>query len=126
MTAWKEVDVVHVRISAEQRRELWINDPSNLSARMRLAKQSHRRERVDDVAERTRLDDQDRFRIQSSGVRLQGLEFGGPACVKATARQKSAASGQSVISSPNRQPLGEQPRQARLDDLLLRGGEIIF
>ena len=124
LTARKEVDVVHVRISAEQRRELGINDPSNLSARMRLAKQSYRRERVDDVAERTRLDNQDRFRIQS--FRLQGSEFGGPACVKATARQKSAASGQSVISSPNRQPLCEQPRQARLDDLLLRGGEIIF
>ena len=79
------MDVVHVRISAEQRRELGINDPSNLSARMRLAKQSYRWERVDDVAERTRLDNQDRFRIQS--FRLKGSEFGGPACVKATARQ---------------------------------------
>src|SRR6266576_5297228 len=76
LTARKEVDVVHIRISAEQRRELGINDPSNLSARVRLAKQSYRWERVDDVAERARLDDQDRFRIQSSGFRVPALRQG--------------------------------------------------
>jgi hypothetical protein len=40
--------------------------------RMRIANQRDRRKRVDDVAERTRLDDQDRFSVQVSGFRVQG------------------------------------------------------
>jgi hypothetical protein len=55
------------------------------------------------------------FRVQVSGFRV-------PACAKATARQAEVTFTWSVISSPNRQPLGEQPWQACLDDLLLRGG----
>jgi hypothetical protein len=51
------VDVIHIGISAEQRRKLRIYDPGNLGTRIRFTKQPDCRQRVDDVAKRTRLDD---------------------------------------------------------------------
>src|SRR4030095_12463803 len=59
----KHADMVYVGISSQQRYELRVNDPRDLGVGMRIANQRHRRNRVDDVAERTRLDDQDRFQI---------------------------------------------------------------
>jgi hypothetical protein len=56
--------MVHIRISTEQGGELWVNDPHNLRARMRLTKQCDRWKRMNDVTEQTRLDDQDGFWIQ--------------------------------------------------------------
>ena len=55
--AGEEVDVIHIGISAEQRRKLRIYDPGNLGTRIRFTKQPDCRQRVDDVAERTRLND---------------------------------------------------------------------
>jgi hypothetical protein len=51
------VDVIHIGISAEQRRKLRIYDPSNLGVGVRFTKQPDCGQRVDDVAERTRLND---------------------------------------------------------------------
>jgi hypothetical protein len=55
--------------------------------RMRIANQRDRRKRVDDVAERTRLDDQDRFSVQVSGFRLQGSGMQTSTLGKPLARQ---------------------------------------
>ena len=55
--ARKKVDMIHIGISAEQRRKLGINHPRNLGVRVRIAKQGHRRKGVDDISERTRLND---------------------------------------------------------------------
>ncbi len=51
------MDVIYIRISAEQRRKLGIYDPGNLSAGIRFTKQPDCRKRVDDVAKRTWLND---------------------------------------------------------------------
>src|SRR5206468_6091423 len=51
--AREEVDVIHIRISPEHRRELGINQPRNLGTGIRLAKQPDCRKRVDDIAKRT-------------------------------------------------------------------------
>ena len=56
--------MVYVRISAEQGSKLRIDDPRNLRVRMRFAKQRHCGKRMDDVTERARLDNQDRFWVQ--------------------------------------------------------------
>src|SRR5881227_3043173 len=53
--------MIDVRISAQQRGPLRINHPSDLRLRMRLTNRRHRRQCVHDIAERTRLDDENRF-----------------------------------------------------------------
>jgi len=55
--------VFHHRIAAEQWREFRIDHPGDFSTGMSIAHQRHCWESVDDVAERTRLDDQNRFQI---------------------------------------------------------------
>ena len=60
----KEVNMVYVRVSSEQGSKLWIDDPRNLRARMRFAKQRHCRKRMNDVTERARLDEQNGFGTQ--------------------------------------------------------------
>src|SRR6266480_3375345 len=52
-----KVDVIHIRISAEHRREFGVNQPCNLGAGIRLVKQPDCRKRVDDIAKRTWLND---------------------------------------------------------------------
>jgi hypothetical protein len=64
--ARKEVDMIYIRISAEQRRKFGINYPRNLGARIRFAKHGDRWKSVDDISERTRFNNQDRFRVQRS------------------------------------------------------------
>jgi hypothetical protein len=49
--------MIYIGVSAEQRRKLGINYPRNLGAGIRIAKQGHRRKGVDDISERTRLND---------------------------------------------------------------------
>ena len=53
----EKVDMIYIGVSAEQRRKLGINHPRDLGARVRIAKQGHRRKGVDDISERTRLND---------------------------------------------------------------------
>lgn len=80
-TSRKNVDVVYIRIAAQQRHEFRVNHPRDLGVRMRIANQRDRRKRVDDVAERTRLDDQDRFSVQVFGFQASGIQtstFGKP------------------------------------------------
>jgi hypothetical protein len=51
------MNVIDIGIAAEQWREFRIDHPADLSTGMCVAQQRHRRNGVDDVAERTRLDD---------------------------------------------------------------------
>src|SRR5438477_102547 len=46
-------------ICAQQRREFWIHHPGNCRMRVRITNRRHRRQGVNDVAERTWLDDED-------------------------------------------------------------------
>ncbi len=59
--AREDVDMIDVWIAAQKRRPFGINDPGDLCLCIRLANQRHRRQGVDDIAQRTGLDDQDRF-----------------------------------------------------------------
>jgi len=52
------MDMVHVRISAQQRGPFRVDHPGDFRARMRLPDRRDRRQRVDNVAERARFDDQ--------------------------------------------------------------------
>ena len=61
--AGKDVNVIDIGIAAEQWREFRIDHPGDFSTGMNIAHQRHCRESVDDVAERTRLNDQNRFQI---------------------------------------------------------------
>jgi hypothetical protein len=54
----KNVNVIDIGITAEEWREFRVDHPRDLSMGMRIAHQCHCRKGVDDVAERTRLDDQ--------------------------------------------------------------------
>jgi hypothetical protein len=51
------VELIYIGISAKQRRKFGINHPRNLGAGIRIAKHGHRWKSVDDISERTRLDD---------------------------------------------------------------------
>ena len=53
----ENVDVIHVGIASQQRREFRIHHPGDFRFRMRVTNRRHRRQRVDDVTERARLDD---------------------------------------------------------------------
>ena len=55
----KTMDVIDVGISPQQRREFWIHHPGNCRMRVRITNRRHRRQGVNDVAERTWLDDED-------------------------------------------------------------------
>ena len=57
-TAGKNVNVIDIGITAEERCEFRIDHPCDLSMGMCIAQQCHCWKGVDDVAERTRLDDQ--------------------------------------------------------------------
>ena len=58
-------DLIDVRIAVEQRRPLGIDQPARAApAGQRRLDERHGGERVDDVAERTRLDDEDRRGIR--------------------------------------------------------------
>ena len=54
----KHVNVIDIGITAEERREFRVHHPRDFSMGVRIAQQCHCRKGVDDVAERTRLDDQ--------------------------------------------------------------------
>ena len=56
IAARKKVNVIHIRISAEQGNEFRVDEPCDLGAGIRFAKQCDRRKRIDDVTERTWLD----------------------------------------------------------------------
>src|SRR5437867_73868 len=47
----KNMNVIHVRISAEQGRELWIHYPGDFRIGVRVANRGHGRQSVDNVAE---------------------------------------------------------------------------
>ena len=49
--------MIDVRISTEKWSKLSIDDPCNFRVRMRFTKQRYCRKRMNDVTERTRLDD---------------------------------------------------------------------
>jgi hypothetical protein len=53
----KNVNVIDIGITAEEWREFRVDHPSNLSMGVCIAQQCYCRKGVDDVAERTRLDD---------------------------------------------------------------------
>ena len=57
IAARENVNMIHVRISAEQRREFRIHHPRDFRFRMRVTNRRHRRQRVNDVPERARFDD---------------------------------------------------------------------
>ena len=57
VTAWQEVNMVHVRIPAEQGSEFRTDEPGDLSARVRFTKQCNCWKRVNYVTKPTRLDD---------------------------------------------------------------------
>jgi hypothetical protein len=61
--------MIHIRISTEQRSKLRIDDPSDLRVWMRFTKQCDCGQRVNDVTERTGLDDQDGFGIQVKALK---------------------------------------------------------
>jgi len=52
------VNVIDIRITAEEWREFRIDHPCDLSMGICITQQCHRWKGVDDVAERTRFDDQ--------------------------------------------------------------------
>ena len=54
----KNVNVIDIGITAEEWREFRVDHPCDLSMVMCIAQQCHCRKGVDDVAERTRLDNQ--------------------------------------------------------------------
>jgi hypothetical protein len=54
----KNVNVIDIRITAEEWREFRIDHPCDLSMGMCITQQCHRWKGVDDVTERTRFDDQ--------------------------------------------------------------------
>jgi|HubBroStandDraft_6_1064221.scaffolds.fasta_scaffold212471_3 hypothetical protein len=65
--------MINVRISAEQGSELSVNNPSNLRVRMRFTKQRNCGQRMNDVTERARLDDQDGIGVQGRRSKLLRL-----------------------------------------------------
>ena len=69
-------DFIDVRIAFEQRRPFRVDDPADARLGPVLFDRCDRRQRVDDVAERTRFYDQDvaNFRFQISDFRFQ-IEF---------------------------------------------------
>src|SRR4030095_2232693 len=103
--ARKEVDVIYIRISAEQRCKFGINYPRNLGARIRFAKHGDRWKSVDDISERTRFNNQDRFRVQ---------------------RSQAGCKIVNSFSSPHCKPFGKRSRQTGFDNLFLRGRHIVF
>jgi hypothetical protein len=116
--ARKNVHMVDIRISAQQRRPLRINNPGYLRPRVGVPNRRHRRQRVHHVPERTRLDDQDGtdFRFQISDLRLED----------ALINLQSEIYNLKFLLAPQLQAVGEQVRQPCLDDLFLRRGEIVF
>ena len=73
LAARENMDVIHVRITAQQGGPLRVDHPGDFSVRLRLANGRYRRQRVNDVTERARLDDENRtdFRFQISDCRLK-------------------------------------------------------
>jgi hypothetical protein len=71
LPARKNMNVVHVGIAPEQGGPFRIDHPGNFRPRMRVADRRDRRQGVDDVTKRARLDDQDgaKFRFQISDFR---------------------------------------------------------
>ena len=58
------MNVVYVRIAAKERGPFRIDDPRDLRQGMGVANRRHRRQGVDDIAERARFNDQDRFNFR--------------------------------------------------------------
>ena len=56
--------MIHIRISSEQGSKFRVDDPCNLRVWMRFTKRCNCGQRMNDVTEGARLDDQDRFRTQ--------------------------------------------------------------
>ena len=57
MAARKKVNMIYIRIAPKQDSQLRVDDPRNLRARMRFTNQGDRWKRMNDVTERTRLND---------------------------------------------------------------------
>ena len=72
LPARKNVDVIHVRIPAEERGPFRVDHPSDFGSWMGLSDRRDRGQRMDDVAEGARFDDEDgtNFRFQISDFRL--------------------------------------------------------
>jgi hypothetical protein len=58
------MNMVYVRISAEQGSKLWIDEPGDVCARMRFTNQRDCGQRVNNSAQRAWLDNQNGFWIQ--------------------------------------------------------------
>src|SRR5204862_4679180 len=58
-TPWKEVNVIDVAISAQQRRPFRIDDPGDFGVGISITNRRDRWKSVNDIPERTRFDDQD-------------------------------------------------------------------
>ena len=56
--------MIYIRISSEQGSKFRVDDPCNLRMWMRFTKRCNCGQRMNDVTEGARLDDQDRFRTQ--------------------------------------------------------------
>src|SRR6266404_2035944 len=97
--ARKNVDMLDIGISTEQRGEFRIDHPGDFCIGMRIADQRDRGQSMHDIAERARFDDQ--YLFQRPDVRLS-------------------------ILSANRKSFRERRRQTGLDDFLLRDGDLIF
>ena len=63
--------MIDIGISAEQGRELGIDDPGNFRLRVRVRDERDRGQGVDDVAERARFDDQNRFQIADFKLQIE-------------------------------------------------------
>jgi hypothetical protein len=61
--ARKNMDVVHIAVPAQQCCPFGINHPGDLRLWIRVADRRYRRQGVNNIAERARFDDEDRFQI---------------------------------------------------------------
>src|SRR5712692_5117405 len=114
--------MIDIGVSAQQRDEFGVNHPRDLGTWMRLTDRRNRGQRMNDVAERAWLDDQNRFQI--SDFKLQIARSQSWAAL--FSNLKSKICNFKFRLSSDREPLGEQVRQAGLDDFLLRGRDVIF
>ena len=116
IVARKDNDVVNIRILVKKRRPFWIDQPTEACGRPRLFQLRHGRQRQDDITEGTRLDDEDRFWCGQSRGNDGSLSHAPGALQRKNRRALFA----------EREPIGESLREAGLNDLILRGPDIVF
>jgi len=61
--------MIDIRVASQQGGEFRIDDPCNLRVRMRFTKRRNCGQRMNDVTERARFNDQDGFRIQVKSLK---------------------------------------------------------